>query len=290
MPSPPPCLGQFEVGDTICNGEPDGADADARAPCAWRNRCAGLQIHCAQNSYSADEVVGTLDYGALVTVCEAIVESHSIRQGIPASADGDEEDAPEEKPVEAQPEAQPEASEAKSADKGNSPPKPLAKTERRLVSPNRKTERKVAKPKAKLEDEMLALHQHFETLMRDHFPTRNFGNGRQVLVKPGTFYMLDRTKGSHYIAWYCTAARGRDIALACVRFKPRLGCVHIELPLPIEELKGFLGAAALKRLSPKSYADGQFQTMCTYLDHEGIGLAVETIKKLVEADLIALPE
>ena len=282
MPSPPPCVGQFEVGDPTCNGDPDGEHEEDRAVCAWRNRCAGLQLHCGNQGFSADEVVATLDYKLLVALCEKQVETHRIAQGVAGGPEAEESDGKETKPAD----GQPEASKAKVEKKG----KPKKKTERKQVSPNKKSQRRVSSPKPPMKNGMLELRAHFETTLRDLFPERRIAAGNRVLVKPGQFYCLDRTRGSRFVSWYCTVTRGRDVALALIKFKPGLKCVHIALPVDAEEMRAFLSKDVLAVLDPQSHRDGQFRSVCKRLDHEGVALVVESIKRLAEADLIALPE
>lgn len=290
MPSPPPCVGQFEVGDLTCNGDPDGQDEEDRIPCAWRNRCAGLQLHCLASSFSADEVVATLDYKTLVGLCEAQVEKHSISRGIPGGPEEGDEAWPGDEP----PERQPEALEAKPAVKGKPKDKPKRTTRKHLRAPQtkgrRKPPRKKEDPKTKLRKSMVELKTHFELMLGDVFPERRIADSNKVLVKPGQFYCLDRTDGSQYVAWYCTMPKGRDAALAMIHFKPRLKRVHVEVPVAIENMQEFLGKDVFKRLKPETRVRGQFKTICKDLDKEGIGLLVESLRRLTDADLIALPE
>ena len=43
----PTCLGHYDEGDTVCDGDPEGVTADERALCAWRVRCGGFKSHLA---------------------------------------------------------------------------------------------------------------------------------------------------------------------------------------------------------------------------------------------------
>jgi hypothetical protein len=266
----PPCVGTFERNHSTCNGDPRGTCAEDLAPCAWRNRCAGLQIYCDREGKLPEVVVASLAFDRFVDLCEGYVEKFQITEGI-STGDGEEK---------APPEPQPKAPPA-------DPPAPPSK--RPEKAPSQRNNRKPAKPKGKLPRELTALQAHFAQCLKDRFPGRRFASGKRVLVKPGIFYPVDRVEGSHYISWYCTARTGQDIALACVRFKPRLNCVDIGLPVEPDELKAFLGEERFKRLQVKPYKTGQFLSLCTKLDMEGAALVAEAVHSLVETDVIALP-
>lgn len=279
MPAPPECVGTFEVENTICNGDPNGSTPEQQAPCAWRNRCAGLQAYCLESNAQPEVVVATLDYERLVGLCEAKVEQLGISKGIVGGP-------PEEAPV-ASGDVQPA---------GASPrvetPKPKAPKKRRRSAPQvrgRGPSGGTSKRRLPLAEDLLTLGAHFETSLRDLFPEREFATGKRMIVRPGIFYPVDRTKGSHYVSWYCTSRSGSDHALACLRFKPRLGKVHLGLPVKLEDLKAFLGARTFKRLNLSEHHAGQFFALANGLDAEGLALAAEVIKQLVEADLIPLP-
>jgi hypothetical protein len=250
----PPCVGHFELGDKTCNGDPAGATEQDRMPCAWRNRCAGLQLYTKERGVAPEVVVASSTTDELAKLCQRYADDHAIEDGVVG---------------------------------GRQPPPP--KKKRVVRSPQNKSKRPVTRPMPPINDEVRALHDHFEQTLRDFFPDRRFASGQRVLVKPGTFYSIDRLRGSQYISWYCTVAKGRDRALACVRFKPGLVRLDIQLPASVEELKSFLGARLFKRLQPKPFIDGQFKSVCMHLDREGVAECAEVLRRLVESDVVALP-
>lgn len=269
MPQPPACVGHFDAQDVICNGDPQGASVEERAPCAWRNRCAGLQILCEETGQASEIIVASLAYPALVALCETKIREHHLEDGLP----------------------RPTKQERREATAASSPPVEEVrerKSNKRRVAPRAKHDR-YKKTGNELPDDAKALHDHFEQVLRDFFPERRFGTGKRVLIKPGTFYPIDRVAGSQYVSWYCTVAKGRDIALACVRVKPRILRADIQLTVSVEELRKFLGAKTFKKLSPCDFKDGQFKLLCKRLDREGIALCAETIRKLAETDILVLP-
>jgi len=283
MPQPPPCVGTYEPDNTICNGDPRGLRVEDRAPCAWRNRCAGLRQYCGDNDQTPSLVVASLSYPALVALCEGQVKDHAIVDGAvrgqPAEA---EIPSPHDDAAKGQP--------ARAGAKANGHTRDR-KSDKRMVPPQVRNARALAtKPAIPLSDSAKDLHRHFEQVLRDFFPDRRFGSGRRVLVKPGTIYPIDRSARSQYVSWYCTVSKGRDLALACLRAKPTHGLVDVQLTVTLEELRKFLGVRTFKKLGARTFSDGQFLVLCPNLDREGLALCAETIRKLVEVDIIVLPE
>jgi len=140
------------------------------------------------------------------------------------------------------------------------------------------------------------LHLHWENLLRDRF-----GDARvyshlhrqgipKVVVTPGSFYPVDRAARSRYVVWYCKAERGLDVGLAVVHLVATFRDVAIQLPFDEELLRKRLSAATLSKLRPEGKPDGQFKTICRRLGHEGVGLAVGVVQKLVERGDYELPK
>lgn len=282
MPQVPDCVGTYELDHPVCNGDPDpDASEQDRAVCAWRDRCRGLQLFCREFSHDPASVVASYPFAGLVSLTEAQIEKHDIRNGQTAE-EREAEPVPDE-------ESEVEATEPEPR-KPPTPRKPPKRSRATRKVPSRRSRKGVGRQKSPLNETMLELAEHFEVLLRDLFPERTFATGNRVVVKPGVFYPVDRVSGSHYISWYCTSAEGSDHALACIRFKPRLGVVDIGLPVEQEELRNFLGVRTYKRLSVKPYKTGQFRSLASKLDTGGVGLVVEVLKRLIEADIIALPE
>lgn len=260
----PNCVGTYEATNAICNGDPLGATNEDRAPCAWRNRCAGLQKYCKNGNQNPSLVVASLQYPALVALCEQQIREHEIVDGHPGGPPPISIVLPPPPPRIVEPAAKPARSKKTSTKR--EPPQHVAA----VVSAH-------------------ALLKHFEILMRDTFTTRRFSVGDTVLVRPGTFYPIDRSEASRYISWYCVNGKGWDIALASVRLKSRMQRVDIQLPVVLSELQAFTKPHIFKKLNARDQPDGQFKILCRHLDREGIAFVVQALHKLVEADIVALP-
>lgn len=246
----PTCVGTFQPSDKQCDGDPRGKTQDERAPCAWRSRCAGLQIHCLEMEVAPPTVVGQLAVPALIQLCERYVTDRRIVNGRPSS---------EEDPA----------------------PLPPKKSEAKPV--------KRLRTRSPIAPDVMELHTHFVEQLRSNFPGRRIATGKRLLVYAGTLYPIDRRKRSHYIAWYCSTTQGYDKAVAMVIFHPRFRNVDIALPVWPEAVSDLLNIRAAKKLHVAPWNNGQFKSICAKLDREGIGLCAETIRKLVDTEVIKLP-
>lgn len=263
MPQAPSCVGTYERLDIVCNGEPTGKTDTDRAPCAWRNRCSGLRIYCEERGKAPEIVVASSSYAALVDLCETHVVEHRVWDGIAGNA-----------PMTTLPDP---------------PPKPeKQKSYKKRLAPSLKNKRpkRIPTNPLPLEKGILEFATNFENLLRDKLPNRRFASGKRLLVKPGTFYPVDRSKASRYISWYCTVSNGPDRAVASIRFKPRLGTVDIALPVAEDELAK---AGSLKGFEVKKAEHGQFRILLTHLDKKGVAGVVNLLEKLLDKEILALP-
>lgn len=145
-------------------------------------------------------------------------------------------------------------------------------------------------------ERMWRLHLHFENHLRDRFGAERVRNSMheekqdQVILRPGSFFPVDRSERSGYVVWYCKTGERYDRPLFVVYFRPKLGCVDLHLPVSIEKLEERFSRETLRRLSPAPVVDGWFVTLCKGLKEEGIGLAVGAMKKLVDRGDYEIPE
>ena len=138
-------------------------------------------------------------------------------------------------------------------------------------------------------DELRAMADHFERMLVDLFPERRFCTSARVLVTPGTFYYVDRSRLCFYISWYCTSLVGFDRPIARLMFKPQTNSIDVELPISVDDIKACLGVRKLEVLKPVHRKRGAFITLCRHLKEEGLGIAAETIKLIIQAGKLQLP-
>lgn len=297
----PPCVGTYEADHEICNGNPRGKTSYEQRACAWRDRCVGLQAYAQEYELSPLDVAASQDPKSLEALCVTYVERYSIKEGvIGALPEGEVPALPPPVLVE-DPDAGVEdepgdvlAHEGESAKHhGRGVPRPdshgtYASRRRRKAAKKAKRRKKGVKPSTRytvpLNDEVLGLGAHFERHLKKLFAKKHrvrSQRSKRVLARPGTIYAIDRTNTSRYVSWYCLQARGRDQAIACVRFKPALQRLDIEVPVDVDDLRAVLLPKQFKRLRVRPLNDGQFHALCTHLDHEATALVVEALAKLV---------
>ena len=287
MAGPPDCIGTYSDADEVCNGDILASDPVDALPCAWRARCKGLKQFCQDTSSSPEEFVGKCPTQDLIELCKL--------GGYTEDTNWVHDAAPEEvESREAEEKAQTSSDNAISQEEGasaenqtkatlSSPQQQWQNPHRRRRKSYRKRRRTVLKP------EILSLGDYFRELLAETFPNQRFAKKAEVVVRPGTFYALDRKKEGHYIRWYCTVRKGYDQGIACVKFKPRKNKVDITLPTTIGELNCLIGEEEAKKLNPRATTDGQFLTICRNIGKEGIEICMRVIRELADNGTINVP-
>jgi hypothetical protein len=262
----PPCAGTYEAGHTTCDGDPKGATEADRMVCQWRNRCAALQIYCAERNVDPQGLLVSLPRDQLVKVTADYVVRHQIVDGKPGG----------------------KANKAAKAKSNKTPPEPREPAKPKppiLKGKHRSRKRSGIGP---LTGDIAALYQCWLDAMKLSFPDRRFATGLRVLAKAGTLYPVDRLDSTNYIAWYSLAREGRDPPVAKLVFKPRLVRVDVMLPVTVSDLERLLGQRAFKKLRPETQEWGSFLCVCRNLDAERVQLCAEVIRRLVDVGRIDL--
>jgi hypothetical protein len=279
MPEVPTCVGTYEYGNTVCDGinDPNASYYD-QVHCAWRDRCVGLKMFCQEFNHTPSAVVAAQSFVNLVELCENQVTKHNISGGVPGGRDEPKELSTEknENVVETNSSAfKKEGTRKVSSTKANSA--------RKKPSTRKK---KTKNSKVKIDEYTLSLGDHFTAEMKSLFPERRFSSKKKVIVEPGVFYTLDKTKTNLYTTWYCTSERGRDYFIARLYYKPKFQKVNIALPVTIDKLEEFLGTITYKKLNLSERNLGKFKCVANRLDLNGVSLCAEVIKKLIAANIV----
>ncbi|MFQ5473877.1 MAG: hypothetical protein ACE5FA_13485, partial [Dehalococcoidia bacterium] len=69
----PPCVGTYEAGSEVCNGDKRSSSPQDALPCVWRNRCSALREHCARKNELPEFILATRQPGDLVLLCERAI-------------------------------------------------------------------------------------------------------------------------------------------------------------------------------------------------------------------------
>ena len=267
------CIGTYEPEDAVCNGDPGGEGAD-REVCTWRERCAGFQAMLKQQGKAPEDFVkysihpaepGRPEYeyaeaksgfGKFVEMCQDQIKRFGVVKGKATRKPG------------------------KVVDKKKSRG-PTAKTQKKAST----TLRKLAKVKR---DELRIQFDEFRRVLAENIPGVKFSK-TNTAVLPGRFYVVDRVETSGYMSVYCKATLRRDSPIVSVKFKPRAMTFDMEIPATVKDFEG-VGKGTMKKLSPRSFSDGLFNTIMCDLDVEARSLLAEIIGKFIADGRIETPK
>lgn len=288
----PLCVGDYEAGDSVCDGNPGDA---ADNPCGWRDRCSGLQCYLNETDRDIDELVhykvvtdkiqhedeetgetwttekeqeyafANGPWKKFETLCDKQAERYGIVEGTPTKD-----------PV------------------GDPPPKPEKKPQpdkRKFLKPSKKAQKAAKKALTKRAQErreqLAVVFQHFVRHLATELNGTGYGfvGSKQALGR-GSLYVVNRLEKSGYMSVYCNNPTGRDAALVSAKFKPRDLTLDLMLPIQVDDVAN-QGRKNLK-LEPLEEG-GLFRSVAMGLDKEGVALAAETIAALVASGKICLP-
>lgn len=268
----PHCVGNYELGDLTCDGDPDAKNSEDRGPCGWRNRCSGLVCYMQETGKSVgafvkyvvmDDVEHATPIGQRAkfeTLCDEQIKRYGIREGR-FSKD----------PV------------------GDPPPKvdgrkKLRPTKRAIKAASKALTRRAQQRRG----ELWKLVEHFQTclaqdLVRNKSPYQ-FSPPRHV-VSHGRLYLVDRVESSAYVSLYVKNQAGRDVPLALLKFKTSNLTIDVELPVEA----GSLSKSTRKELGVMPLSDGRFKSISKGLGKYGLSLVSELIANLVKSGKVKLP-
>lgn len=306
--SKPPCVGEHEANNTVCNGDPQGQTVIDKIPCAWRDRCVGLQAYCQERHYQPATVRGALADNALIDLCEAQIKRLHIVDGKVRPAD-----APvvkEALPVPTLPPTPKPSVELLAAiedakrvaqqavEKARTPVSARARLRARPhILPSVEPVLTNSPPVSPTSNEKLAteasptsqdVEAHTEETLRRLFPEWVFAHPKRVVAKPGTFYAV-RYPESHLVRWYCSTPKGRDQAVLSVQTKVRSRRAILGLPVAAGVLNGLLKERVnLNEVYGRDVANGQFRCVCRDLDVTGVDVVLKALRDLVDAGTVSL--
>lgn len=144
--------------------------------------------------------------------------------------------------------------------------------------------------------ECWSLYRHFENQMSDRFgesilANRLCGGSKNLVVFiEGVFYPIDRTSNKiAYVLWYCKTNKGYDTLVCKVYFRSRSNSLDISIPITINILSEVFSDVTMKKLKAVPIEQGLLKTTFKRLGYEGVGLAVSSIKRLIDRDIINVP-
>lgn len=250
----PECYATFEVGHPQCEGDPKGRDDGERAPCAFRDRCRGLQIHVSRQAggkiddEAIERVLGGLDDESLVSTADMVVDELDIVDGRLRS----------ERP----------AAPVSTA------------TKKRRRRPSRK---------APYPDRLMELYQHGRRCFRDRFADWRFADKGQIIAGPGVIYEANRLATCDYVTFYCSSEGGPHHAMASFRFRPGSSVIDVELPVEAVTLEAAIPKKKFEKLDVRPLDRGLLRSVVKAVDDEAtIGLIVETLRRFADDGRMAM--
>jgi hypothetical protein len=283
----PRCVGHYDVGDPICDGEPDGATENDRMACVFRNRCAGFKKLCQTVDKEPKHLVSIrkvedadgegrkyafakVDDDTFGELCAIQVRRWGIKDGR-ITRRTPLEDAP------------PRPKKAKAPKKAVRPIPPPTPDARRKAT-------------AAIKDKAAEAHAHAYTMAAWFTKSMEEATGRKIHqsmteASVGDLVLVDRVDKSKYIALYCKASdKGKKLAVASAYFRTRSKLVHIRVAADTVAFTEVIAAPNRAALGIKEIRnDGHFKSGTGNLDQEGVSLSVEGIARLVRKGIIELP-
>jgi len=281
----PQCFGLFERGEVECDGDPNGAADDDKAPCICRDRCAALQKVIKDTGRERRSVIAIKpvevdgeeiqfafpkgDPAKLDALLKRAIAKYGIKDGRVTLRPGTER-------------------------KGKKPKAGTRASGKRLLSagvPGEKAateSRTTGDEKAKEEPALLA---SWTTKRLEESCSRRVVES-MAEAEEGEFVLVDRMGTSNYIAVYAKASGGKRLAICTGQPNSRTKRIQLRLAIGHGDYKKLVSETSWKRLSPEDYEgkDGAFRTRIMGLDKEGVSLVAESIAEAIRQGIIDLPE
>lgn len=274
----PKCIGHYEPGELICDGDPRGGSDYDRMPCVMRDRCAALGLHCSERKISVSTLVRTERIkdqdgksrryafarsgdDSLQELLNKVIRRYGITNGRVTKSG--EVDKPKSK---------------------KSAPKTRRARARQVPSGEA---RKLATQalKAKASEAMGKARK----VIRWWCVQLSEITGRHVVAdrreaEPGDLFLVDNLEKSKYISVYCALPGGRRSGVAVVIPQMRTG----QLNFQVAAAPGDFSTEHRKRLRPQD-EDGRFRSKISHLDKEGAHIVAEAIHDLIQRGIIESP-
>jgi hypothetical protein len=274
----PRCLGAFEEDDPQCDGNPVGKTEGARAPCVYRDRCAGFVKLMDITKRPRDYFVRTLD-----TVPHAGAKPVTYTF---ANHDGFEEQVNEQillfgiqsgrarydKPL-----------KPKIVPKKTPKVVGLRAPGGKVSKPSKVFARAGAKARSKQTRDGREKSKEVGQWYIKRVSTRL---GRKVAAfeesaRPGELFLVDRLESSNYCALYCKG-KTRRIAITSYLYKPNKGLIEVRLAVPFQHYMTVCSRSERDELAPVDHTgkDGAFKVRIMEVDSHRASMIAETLAKV----------
>lgn len=280
----PRCLGAFEEDDPQCDGNPVGKTEEDRAPCVYRDRCAGFVKLMDITKRPRDYFIRTLEtvtHGGAKPVAytfanhegfEEQVNEQILLYGIQGGR------ARYDKPLKPKMVVRPAAKVTK----------PLRKPK-----PSKAFARAGAKARSKQTRDGREKSKEVGQWYIKRVATRL---GRKVAAfeesaRPGELFLVDRLESSNYCALYCKG-KTRRIAITSYLYKPNKGLIEVRLAVAFADYMTACSRSEREALAPVDHTgkDGAFKVRILNVDSHNASVIAETLSKVDKRAGFAFPE
>lgn len=279
----PSCIGHYDRGDSVCDGDKQGETEEEIMPCVYRDRCAAFKEHCAKKKYSVDQFVkiiecpdqngDTQEYAVAKGDQEKFASRMLKWVGkfriVNGRVGGDgEESAPSPK-------------KKKSSNKKLNDPKDRKGPS---ASARNKAKKAISKKVEESNEAAYELCAWFTKCLEE-------ATGRKVVDRPsannGQFFVVDRMENSRYMAVYCRKQNDGKIPIVSLHPKARTNTCQVKFAANVKDFDG-LSEVDKMGLVPVNDAS-KFNCRSVALDKEKLSIAAEKVSTLIEHGIIELP-
>lgn len=281
----PTCLGDVEDGDTTCDGDPDATRRSDRAPCAWRARCLGFQLHLAHTGERATDRIQLvkltgqvkrrsgldetavpigLTYAQFARFCKNALAAYGHRRPTEAVARKVAPPAP-----------------ARCDSVGVRRP-PAPKPRKRRTAEER-AEIKKARRRAFRHGRAVYLDR-----LRDETGLRIQLRSTSLLLPGDVRVETDWPK--FQCTLYVRTKHGRDKPLTRLRYMPASDGFHVWVATTVRSFDRVTSRITRSKLNPEPCARRQLPLIVRGAKREGLSLIAEAIGRLLDQGIIPLPD
>lgn len=258
----PNCIGSYESGSVICNGNPQGNTTYDRRACLWRDKCSAFKEYLHDRKKSFEDFVDLIPMEGedhhisipkigrdkFIIWCERLVIRYRIIKGIR---------------------------------------KRLRKKKKYYKKGRRAAAKKYVENTKKKRIILDAMFEHFKTHLIENLETYRFTPPRGV-VRPGRFYIIDKRNISKYVSVYYKTPGKLGIPIVHIHYRPRTVTLDIELLAKVKDFDG-IGNEIMRKIHPKSIRRGRYNSICSGMDKEGAALVAQSIARMIKKGKIELP-
>lgn len=156
-----------------------------------------------------------------------------------------------------------------------------------------------SRARLKKREDLIKMINHFEFCLRDGFGLIRFQGVpgapiRPVAFRPGKFFLETSKRGGTPRGgiWLCVSEDKYDIELARLFpiYHGSEAAMNVAFPVRSQEIESVVSLKAFSRLRLKQIERPPWFSLGVRLDMSGVGAAASLIKRLVDVELIRIPE